>query len=144
MTTHVLVPYDGSSAARAALEYACDRFSDDELTLLYVMEPMADYSRHRSFPGYRTEDQHSNERDKGEHVLESALETVPDDVSATTALAAGEPGDAIVRYADENAPSHVVIGSHGRDSVARYLLGSVAETVVRRSVVPVTVVRPTE
>jgi len=40
--------------------------------------------------------------------------------------------------------SHVVLGSHGREGVARYLLGSVAETVVRRVAVPVTAVRPRE
>jgi nucleotide-binding universal stress UspA family protein len=33
------------------------------------------------------------------------------------------------------------MGSHGRQGVSRLLLGSVAETVVRRSPVPVTVVR---
>jgi nucleotide-binding universal stress UspA family protein len=35
----------------------------------------------------------------------------------------------------------VVMGSHGRDGVSRILLGSVAETVVRRAPCPVTVVR---
>jgi nucleotide-binding universal stress UspA family protein len=34
----------------------------------------------------------------------------------------------------------LVVGSHGRDGVTRLLPGSVAETVVRRSPVPVTVV----
>jgi nucleotide-binding universal stress UspA family protein len=33
------------------------------------------------------------------------------------------------------------MGSHGRKGVSRLLLGSVAETVIRRSPVPVTVVR---
>ncbi|MFT4884680.1 MAG: nucleotide-binding universal stress UspA family protein [Natronomonas sp.] len=36
----------------------------------------------------------------------------------------------------------MVVGSHGRDGISRVLLGSVAETVVRRSPVPVTVIRP--
>jgi nucleotide-binding universal stress UspA family protein len=34
-----------------------------------------------------------------------------------------------------------VMGSHGRSGMSRILLGSVAETVVRRATVPVTVVR---
>jgi nucleotide-binding universal stress UspA family protein len=34
-----------------------------------------------------------------------------------------------------------VMGSHGREGVSRILLGSVAETIVRRSPVPVTVAR---
>ncbi|SDR11174.1 universal stress protein [Natronobacterium texcoconense] len=144
MSTHVLVPVDGSAAARAALEHACEQFPDGHLTLLYVMDPMADYSRRRSFPGYRDDDQHTNEREKGERALEDALEAVPDDISAETELEGGDPANAIVRYADDNDVDQVVIGSHGRESIARFLLGSVAEAVVRRSVAPVTVVRPDE
>jgi len=53
----------------------------------------------------------------------------------------GRPARAIEECAEEAAVDHVVIGSHGRDGIARILLGSVAETVVRRSPVPVTAVR---
>ncbi|MFB6149882.1 MAG: universal stress protein [Halobacteriales archaeon] len=35
----------------------------------------------------------------------------------------------------------IVIGSHERGGVSRLLLGSVAETVIRRATMPVTVVR---
>ncbi|AFZ74800.1 universal stress protein [Natronobacterium gregoryi] len=144
MTAHVLVPVDGSAAADTALEYAHEQFPNAGLTLLYVMDPMADYSRRRSFPGYRDDDEFTNEREKGELVLENAIERLPDDASIETTLESGDPADAIVRYTDDGDVDHVVIGSHGRKSVARFLLGSVAEAVVRRSVVPVTVVRPDE
>ena len=144
MTTHVLVPVDGSPAARRALEYATEQFSDATLTLLYVMDPMIEFSRQQSYPGYRMDDEFKNEREKGEHILESLLETVPDGVSVETELEAGRPAETIVRYADDHGVDQIVIGSHGKRGVARFLLGSVAETVVRRSVVPVTVIRPTE
>lgn len=77
-----------------------------------------------------------------EGVLESAASDVPPAVDVDTEFVVGEPGRAIVRYTDEHDVEQVVIGSHGRERIARFLLGSVAETVVRRSVVPVTVVRP--
>lgn len=54
------------------------------------------------------------------------------------------PAQRIIRYADVNGMDHLVIGSHGKQGIARYLLGSVAETVIRRSVVPITVVRPSD
>ena len=44
-------------------------------------------------------------------------------------------------YAEENDIDHIVVGSHGRGGVSRMLLGSVAETVARRSSVPVTIIR---
>jgi len=53
----------------------------------------------------------------------------------------GTPAQEILEYVERNPIDHVVIGSHGRSGVARILLGSVAEVVVRRSPVPVTVVR---
>jgi nucleotide-binding universal stress UspA family protein len=59
----------------------------------------------------------------------------------TTATAEGDPSRGILEWIDENDVGHVVIGCHGRDGVARWLLGSVAETVVRRAPVPVTAVK---
>ncbi|MFP8951995.1 universal stress protein [Natrialbaceae archaeon A-arb3/5] len=142
MSQTVFVPVDGSAAAEAALEHAHKQFPDANLLLLYVANPMADYSRQRAYPGYTADDEYASERKKGEAVLESAIDRLPTGSSVETDLVVGEPARTIVDYADENDVNHIVIGSHGREGVARYLLGSVAENVVRRSAVPVTVVRP--
>ena len=53
----------------------------------------------------------------------------------------GQPASAILGYLDENPVDQVVMGSRGRTGLDRLLLGSVAERAVRRSPVPVTVVR---
>jgi nucleotide-binding universal stress UspA family protein len=53
----------------------------------------------------------------------------------------GKPARAIVEYADDHDIDQIVMGSHGRSGVTRILLGSVAESVVRDSTVPVTVAR---
>jgi len=144
MTAHVLIPFDGSPAATNAIDYAQEQFSDASLTLLYVMDPMMDYSRRRSFPGYREEDEFTNEREKGEALLETGRRAVSEDVPVETKLVAGEPARAILSFVDDNDVDQIVLGSHGRTGVARFLLGSVAETVVRRAAIPVTVVRPSE
>lgn len=141
MARHVLVPVDGSGPSRAAFEFALERYPDARVTLLYVVDPMADYSRQRSFPGYTSDDEFSTEREKGEAVLESILEAAPDDWPVETALEGGRPDRTILAYADEHDVDGIVIGSHGREGASRVLLGSVAETVVRRADVPVTVVR---
>ena len=57
------------------------------------------------------------------------------------ALEVGRPTRTIVEYADEHDIDQIVMGSHGRSGMSRILLGSVAEIVVRRATVPVTVVR---
>ncbi|MEF8791452.1 MAG: universal stress protein, partial [Haloarculaceae archaeon] len=58
-----------------------------------------------------------------------------------TEVHVGEDTSTRLDYVGEHDVDHVYIGSHGRHGVARVLLGSVAETVVRRAPVPVTVVR---
>ncbi|MFC6988838.1 universal stress protein [Haloplanus sp. GCM10025708] len=63
------------------------------------------------------------------------------DCELRTELVVGKPEREIVDYVDQEDVDHVVMGSHGRSGLDRLLLGSVAETVVRRVRVPVTVVR---
>ena len=53
MSKTILVPIDGSGPSRAAADYASEQFSGANITLLYVMDPMSEYSRRRAFPGYR-------------------------------------------------------------------------------------------
>jgi len=56
-------------------------------------------------------------------------------------LLQGDPRDAIPRAAEATGADLVVVGSHGRRGLSRALLGSVAESIVRTSRVPVLVVR---
>jgi nucleotide-binding universal stress UspA family protein len=57
-----------------------------------------------------------------------------------TAVAVGTPATEIVRYAERQGADVIVMGSHGHGVVARFLLGSVAERVVRQAPCPVLVV----
>ena len=142
MTSRILVPYDGTSAARSAAEYAWTHFTDAEIVLLFVMDPVVEHARIRSYPGYTGEDEFANEHEKGTQLLETVQESSPTDVTVTTDITAGRPSQTIIEYIDEEDFDQIVIGSHSRDGLARFLLGSTAETVLRRSPIPVTVVRP--
>jgi nucleotide-binding universal stress UspA family protein len=53
----------------------------------------------------------------------------------------GNPADEIVNFAEKNDIELIVIGTLGMSGVQRFLLGSVAENVVRHPKVPVLVVR---
>jgi nucleotide-binding universal stress UspA family protein len=59
-------------------------------------------------------------------------------VSART----GSPSGEILDYVAENEVDLVVMSTHGRTGLDRVLLGSVAERVLRRSPVPVFIVKP--
>jgi nucleotide-binding universal stress UspA family protein len=53
----------------------------------------------------------------------------------------GDPDDGILAMARERGADVIVVGTHGRRGLRRWLLGSVAEAIMRRSDVPVVVVR---
>jgi len=55
----------------------------------------------------------------------------------------GDPGEAIVDAAVAEAVDLIVVGSHGRTGVDRWVMGSVSERVVRTAPVPVVVARAT-
>ena len=58
----------------------------------------------------------------------------------TTAVEVGAPANEIVRYAESTAPTSIVLGSHGHGLVRRFLLGSVADKLVRQAPCAVLVV----
>jgi nucleotide-binding universal stress UspA family protein len=63
-----------------------------------------------------------------------------DPARVTTAVVVGAPANEIVRYAEEHRADVIVLGSHGHGLVRRFLLGSVADKMVRQAPCAVLVV----
>jgi nucleotide-binding universal stress UspA family protein len=136
----ILVAYDGSEPAQKAVEHAFTTYPDEEIVLLRVIEA-ADGS---TGAGIMAAQEWLRDR---EEVVATEL---PEEIAAIisdpdrdfrTETAVGKPAREVVRFAEDNDIDHIIIGSHGRSGLSRILLGSVAETIVRRSPVPVTVMR---
>lgn len=140
---HVLVPMDRSAAARAALDFALATFPDAAITVLHVTNPVEDsyFATEEDF--YTRFEAFEEEADARASAIFEKAEAIADrhDGSIRTETAIGQPARTIVDFAGEEGVDHIVLGSHGRAGVARLLLGSVAEKVVRRAPVPVTVVK---
>jgi nucleotide-binding universal stress UspA family protein len=128
---NLLLAYDGSEPADAALDLAVAQFTPERVTALYVFDP----------DGAEGEDLDDPARERASEVLPAVTARVDGAADVETVHAVGDPAEEIVAYAEANDVDHVVLGSHGRQGMSRLLLGSVAETVVRGSPVPVTVVR---
>ncbi|MEZ3115017.1 universal stress protein [Halobaculum sp. MBLA0147] len=142
MADSVLVGYDGTEQSRAALTYAADEWPDARLTLLYVVDPTSDGYRASSSVPTAAEEWYERRRADAEETLADGVDEIRDRVARVdTDTAVGEPATTVVEYARDHEVDHVVVGSHGRTGVSRLLLGSDAETIVRNSPVPVTVVR---
>jgi nucleotide-binding universal stress UspA family protein len=135
----ILVPTDGSDAAGHAVRRAVDLASryDARIHALYVKDTSAFASLEGA--GESMLDAMTAE---GEAAIE-AVERVAADAGLATATAVveGTPHRAIVDYVAANDIDLVVMGTHGRRGLDRYLVGSVTERVVRSSPVPVLTVR---
>ena len=139
---NVLVPLDGSEQADRALSHAMRVFPEARLTLLTVIDPAMGFAGPNA-PG-TAEIWYESASEQADEWLAAARDTVEaEGRDVETAVETGRPARVIIEYAETNPIDHIVMGSHGREGVSRLLLGSVAETVVRRSPVPVTVVRCT-
>ena len=144
MAKRLLVPIDGSEQAWTALDHATTEYPEAALTLLYVINPVGGIAgvsagAQIADVGYGEEWYEAAEQ-RAEALFERARERVGDrEIETETTV--GRPARAIAAFAEQNPIDAIVMGSHGRDGVSRIVLGSVAETVVRRAPVPVTVVR---
>ena len=63
------------------------------------------------------------------------------DVSCQHHLLVGDPVEEIVELAEEHQIDLIVIGTHGRTGLSRWIVGSVAENVLRRATCPVLTVK---
>lgn len=143
MSKRILVPVDGSEQARAAAAFAVEQFPDATVVLFHVINPAeAGYSAQASVPSVSEEwyeERQAEAQERFDELEAAARESGAENIERVVEV--GRPTKTIVEYADEHDIDQIVIGSHGRSGMSRLLLGSVAEIVVRRATVPVTVVR---
>ena len=140
----ILVPIDFSVHSKKALKYAvplAEKFGAS-LHLVYVVEPTI-YPADLGFgqvvlPGVEEE-----LREKGEGELQALMgREIGKRLKATSAVRTGNPHQEILREADEKGVDLIVVATHGHSGVEHMLFGSTADRVVRRSKVPVLIIRP--
>ena len=143
MAESILVPVDDSRHARNAFERAATAFEGANLIVLHALEPFDVYSVTEEAAW---DEEFQDRREREAEALLAEYESLADDlgVDVETRLAHGRPDRAILGAVDDLDVDQVVIGSRGRSGIGRVLLGSVAETVAKRSPVSVTIVRPGE
>lgn len=132
--TTILVPYDFSEAAKEALKQARELGEKlgHRLVLLHVYTvPIVVY------PGIEPIAMPSL-LDEVTKAASVAIQRVAAESGGVASLVrAGDPAEEILAVIEETKPALVCLGTHGRKGIARWMLGSVAEKVVRASTVPV-------
>ena len=139
----VLVAVDGSESALRALDVAAAQARltpDGRLHLLTVRHPASFYG---ALEIYVTEEQMREIATRqATAVLDAAGERAArSGVQFEVEQLEGEPATVITDRAEQLGCRSIVMGSHGRGQLGAFMLGSVAQRVVHRATVPVTLVK---
>ncbi|MGA3057669.1 MAG: universal stress protein [Candidatus Limnocylindrales bacterium] len=134
----ILLATDGSPASEPASEQAIDLATQVQARLL-VMSVLAASSRpSEASAGQVVADSRDSLTAKAQAIVQRAKAA---GANATFLVWEGVAGEAIVAAADAENVDLIVVGSHGRSGVSRFLIGSVSDYVVRHAHCPVMVVR---
>jgi len=139
----IMVATDGSEHVRKAVDMAIKiaKHSDAKLYAVYVMEndefsiPNPKNSElEKTFVNYF--------RNEGERATANVENSGKDEnIEVESVILEGSPVREIVDFAKRTDIDLIVMGTHGKSAIKRFLLGSVTENVVRHSKIAVLVVR---
>jgi nucleotide-binding universal stress UspA family protein len=140
---NIAVALDGSMLAEQALERAYNIFRNNvRYTLIRIVEPVA--------PGQQyTSDAIADYERRAREITEDYIEDKVRDLTSRGATVSADiritqPALGITNSADEMGADMIAMTTHGRSGMGRFLMGSVAERVLRIAERPVMMVRGTE
>lgn len=147
MYKKILLPTDGSKQANKAAKHAIWTAgqSNAEIIALHVLDMSA-------FTGLPTDEAIKSVKETLIREGKKAFEEIVDlsikckqkydrEIKLTFVTKEGHPADTIIKTVEEQGVDLVVMGTSGKHGLNRFLLGSVAENVVRSGPSPVLVVR---
>lgn len=139
MFAHVLVPLDGSKGAEEAVRYAKDVCRGK--LLLFRVQNYPSLLELPLDPTAAPALLEAEEKASQTYLEDLSQQLVEQGTLVSWVTRMGDPATTILQEAVDARVDLIVIASHGRSGLGRFLLGSVAEKVVRHATCPVLVVR---
>lgn len=143
--TRVLVPLDGSGLAETALPYAeqLARCTGAKLELLRVahLSLAPPYSGNEGIPLDNSAMEAHARRLCEDYLIGLAVPLRVRGLDVSTTVTDGPDAEEILAVADASGADLIVMSTHGRSGVRRWLLGSVADRVLAAARVPILLVR---
>ncbi len=138
----ILVATDGSENARRAASYGINiaKTTGAEVHALYVISTQHAVTT-RTVMGWSEAFEEYLANKGGAAIADVKNLGEEAGVKVEPAFLKGIPADKILEYAEESNIDLIVMGTHGLTGIKKFLIGSVAEKVVRHSRVPVMVIR---
>ncbi len=138
----ILVATDGSENARRAASYGVNiaKATGAEVHALYIISTQHAVTT-RTVMGWSEAFEEYLANKGGVAIADVEKLGKEAGVKVEPVFLKGIPADKILEYAEENNIDLIVMGTHGLTGIKRFLIGSVAESVVRHSKAPVMVIR---
>lgn len=149
--TNFLVPLDGSALSETAVMPTIElaKAFDAKMTCLKIIEPPVDVGNALVARLGMLDDeveQWLKERNMthAREYMESVAKryTSQADISLNMVMKKSQPVEGILDYADQTKTDLIVMSTHGRSGVAKWLLGSVTERVVKKAQCHILVIQP--
>jgi nucleotide-binding universal stress UspA family protein len=141
----ILIAMDGSDFSQAALQSVIARPwpPNSQIKVLNVVEPPS-LLMGREMGGYDPEFEMVWKalREQAKDIVEKAAEKLrAAKFTVSTELVEGDPKSQIIDIANQWHADMIVLGSHGRRGIDRFLMGSVSQAVVRHAHCSVEIIR---
>ncbi len=143
MYTKIVVPLDTSGIAEQALPHAAEiaQKFDAELELLTVVRASPDDAFPEGAPG---DEWDPRTLEAQEYIDAVAGRLKESGVTARTAIRRGDVAEEILAHVRDTGCDLVVMCTHGRSGLGRWVYGSIADRALRYASVPVLLVRAAE
>jgi len=148
MLERILIATDGSQHSRRAAEVAIEMAGlfGSTIVVLYVVDIGKEYAPLGDLLSRAADDRiggiRSSLTQQGEEITKEVSDMAEKaGITAERRIVEGYPAQEILRLAEEEMASLIAMGGIGATGLNRFLLGSVADKVVRSSQIPVLVVR---
>lgn len=143
MYKKILVPLDGSTLAEAALPHAeaIAKSEGAEIILLRIpMMPATEFFARE--PSIAVRIQQEEEAVAKKYLDTKLNELKKEKIQASIIMLEGSVPDTILGIAEETHTDMIVMSTHGRMGLKRWLIGSVADRVVHQAHIPVMLIHP--
>jgi len=136
-----VVAVDDSETADAAVTVAAmlARTAGTQIIACHAIDTATLYENAMAY-GFDPEQLAGDMRQEGAAIVQRSLQRASLPADTPVAIVEGNAADAVIKEADARRATAIVAGSHGRRGLRRFFLGSVAESIVRNSDIPVLVV----
>lgn len=150
MFNHLLVPLDGSHLAEAALPAALELASKfkSKMTLVWVIQPphlIMTAANGSVYAQLLIDMRNQSEQDAAVYLQNHQKALQQQGYTVQTQVTEGENvADALLEVAAGLQVDTIVMSTHGRGGISRWVFGSVADKILRQAAVPVLLIRAKE